>query len=85
MDIVDGAVDAMQLTVKALQGRECSLQVKSPRRLLHSPTPAAGGRGRVGEAGRANLRRGCEGFTAQEIRAEPLPLHLGRIRWRRTS
>lgn len=42
MDVVDGVVDTMQLTVKALQGRECSLQVKSPRRLLHSPTPAAG-------------------------------------------
>lgn len=25
--VVDGAVDTMQLTVKALQGRECSLQV----------------------------------------------------------
>lgn len=42
LDVVDGVVDAMQLTVKALQGRECSLQVKSPCRLLHSPTPAAG-------------------------------------------
>lgn len=27
MAVVDGAVDTMQLTVKALQGRECSLQV----------------------------------------------------------
>lgn len=48
MAVVDGAVDTMQLTVKALQGRECSLQVRSPcRLLLHSPTPAAGGRRRV--------------------------------------
>lgn len=49
--VVDWAVDTMQLTVKALQGRECSLQVKSPRRLLHSllPLGAEGGWGRPGE------------------------------------
>lgn len=52
--IVDWAVDTMQLTVKALQGRECNLQVKSPRRLLHSllllgPEGGWRGGGRPGE------------------------------------
>lgn len=49
--LVDAAVDTMQLTVKALQGRECSLQVRSPLQaatLTYSCRwgPMAGGGGR---------------------------------------
>lgn len=49
--LVDAAVDTMQLTVKALQGRECSLQVRSPLQaaaLTHSCRwgPITGGGGR---------------------------------------
>lgn len=86
---VDAAAAAMQLTVKALQGRECSLQVASRGappacRLAHYPPALGAGTGRVGRGmgsggGRGDDLSGGPGNSTSA--SHPRPGH----RCRRTS
>ncbi|KAK2504961.1 hypothetical protein MC885_016904 [Smutsia gigantea] len=74
----------MQLTVKALQGRECSLQVASP---APAPVPARTltHPGRRDGPGPGRGRGGRESCPQRRSRAHPLPRSLDPARCRRTS